>query len=226
MSRVLARSGFVGLIVIIAIASTLRDSQAITYTYQGTCATDCDQIGLVAGAAVSGSISFLDGSLVPGSVYPLPTSFALNFGSVEITDATAGAFGLVTFLAVLPPVVVPAVVPADLAVFGAELQTAENPVAPATSGDGVGIYTTGIWAASPFASCDADCHLLRTRGTFTEGTGTWLVAAASVPEPTTLSLVATGVVGAIWGKYRRRSGARTESSRRRFHESDRTPRHV
>ena len=189
------RIGFVLIAIAIALGSSHRESQAITYTYAGTCTFACDALN----ATVSGSISFLDAALVPGSVYPAPTSFALHFGTVDITDATVGSFGLFAFPTPLfPGLPTPAIVPTDLTSFVAELHAGEEPVPPATSADGIIITPSGPWFATANGNCnDAECHFIFVRGFFVEGTGAWSSAAAPVPEPATLVLLTTGLISTV-----------------------------
>jgi hypothetical protein len=70
MRTSLTRATFVLLLAVVAIAWSHGPSDAITYTYTGVCTTECAEVGLTAGGAVSGTISFLDAVLVPGSPYP------------------------------------------------------------------------------------------------------------------------------------------------------------
>ena len=187
-------------VVLMFIASAVgHESWAITYNYSGTCTTACDEIGLTAGDAVSGSISFLDSELVAGSPYPAPSSFSLHFGSVEITDATADSFGLLAFPPPpFPGLAGPAIVPADLTSFTADLHTGEDPQPPATAADGIIIAPSGPWFATPEGNCnDAECHFLFVRGDFAEGSGAWSSSPVSVPEPATAWLLLLGLFGVL-----------------------------
>lgn len=67
---------------------------AITFEYDATCALQCSNIGLNDGDPVSGSISFNDTAVLPGATLGAADvlSFALDFGDVDITSATALAF--------------------------------------------------------------------------------------------------------------------------------------
>jgi hypothetical protein len=202
MRTFLARTTVVAMCLAAAVVSTPGGSEAITFVYAGVCETECAQIDLTAGDAVSGFISFDDGTLVPGSPYPAPTSFAFNFGVVEITEATALDFRLWDRLN--PFVAVPAVVPGDITNFGASVVTSENlhTNPDPTPGEGVGIEPVGIWVAGTQTLCAGnDCEFLSTRTGFASGSGAWFSTA--VPEPTTLSLLAVGVLGAAWVRRRR-----------------------
>ena len=205
MRKFSGRIAFALVFIVAAIGPAHRESHAITYTYAGTCTTNCD----ASNATVSGSISFLDSALVPGNPYPAPTSFALHFGIVDITDATADSFGL--FASPPPPfpgVPVPAIVPIDLTSFVAELHAGEDPVAPATDNDGIIITPSGPWSSTPSGNCnDPECHFIFIRGEAAQGTGEWSSAAATVPEPATLVLLTTGLIGAVL-VMRRRETAR------------------
>ncbi len=200
MGTSLTRATFVLLLAAVAIAWSSTPSDAITYAYSGVCTTECAEVGLTAGDAVSGTISFLDAALVPGSPYPAPSSFALQFGSVVITDATADSFGL--FAVPLPPFPAlpsPAIVPADLTSFVAQLHVGEDPVSPATAADGLLIAPSGEWIGTANGNCnDAECHFLFTRGDPAQGTGAWSVAAVAVPMPATLAVLAIAMLGAAW----------------------------
>jgi hypothetical protein len=200
MRTPLTRAAFVLLLAAVAIAWSDSPGHAITYTYRGVCTTECADVGLAAGDAVSGAISFLDAALVPGSPYPAPSGFSLQFGSVVITDATADSFGL--FAVPLPPfptLPAPAIVPADLTSFVAQLHAGEDPTAPATAADGLLIAPSGQWIGTANGNCnDAECHFLFTRGDPAQGLGAWSVAAIAVPMPATLSVLAIAMLGTAW----------------------------
>ena len=203
------RIAFGLMLLFVSIGPGHRESQAITYTYAGTCTAACDATN----ATVSGSISFLDTALVPGSPYPVPISFALHFGTVDITDATADSFGLFAFPPPpFPGLPVPAIVPIDLTSFVAELHAGEDPVAPATAADGIIITPSGPWLATPTGNCnDAECHFIFARGDPAQGTGAWSGPGATVPEPATVVLFATGLVGTVC-MMRRRGRKRNSKS--------------
>ena len=191
------RATFALLLAVVAITWSHGPSHAITYTFSGECTTACADVGLTAGDAVSGSITFLDAALVPGSPYPAPSSFLLHFGSVVISDATADSFGL--FAVPLPPfpgLPTPAIVPADLSTFVAELHVGEDPIAPADAADGLIIAPAGEWIGTTDGNCnDAECHFLFTRGDPARGSGAWSVGAVAVPMPATLSVLAIAMLG-------------------------------
>ena len=200
MRTALTRATLALLLAAVAIAWSNDRSHAMTYTYTGVCSTECGDVGLIAGDPVSGSITFPDAALVPGSPYPAPSSFLLHFGSVVITDATADSFGL--FAVPLPPfpgLPPPAIVPADLSSFVAELHAGEDPIAPATAADGLLIRPSGEWIGTATGNCnDAECHFLFTRGDPAQGSGAWSVAAVAVPMPATVSVLVIGMLGAAW----------------------------
>jgi hypothetical protein len=200
MRTSLTRATFVLLLAVVAIAWSHGPSDAITYTYTGVCTTECAEVGLTGGGAVSGTISFLDAVLVPGSPYPAPSSFSLQFGSVVITEATADSFGLFAFpLPPFPVLPTPAIVPADLTSFVAELHVGEDPIAPATAADGLIIAPSGQWIGTADGNCnDAECHFLFTRGDPAQGSGAWSVAAVAVPMPATLSVLVIAMLGTAW----------------------------
>jgi hypothetical protein len=193
MRKFSERIAFVLIFLAAAIGSSNRESQAITYTYAGTCTLPCDPSNLT----VSGSISFLDAALVPGSSYPAPTSFALHFGAVDITDATVASFGL--FASPTPPfpgLPVPAIVPIDVTSFVAELHAGEDPVPPATDADGIIIAPSGPWISTATGNCnDAECHFIFVRGDPVRGSGAWSGPGAVVPEPATSVLFTTALIG-------------------------------
>jgi hypothetical protein len=73
---------------------------AITFEYDSTCTLQCSNIGLNDGDPVSGWISFNDAAVLPGATLDTADvlSFALDFGDVDITSATALGFSFFGFL--------------------------------------------------------------------------------------------------------------------------------
>jgi hypothetical protein len=199
MKERLARAGLVLLVIMVVIGVSHGSSRALTYTFAGDCDTPC--------GGVSGSLSFADGSLVPGSPYPAPTSFSFSFFGIEITDATALSFGLFEFPEPpFPGVPIAATVPADISFFGADVHTGETPQLSGDPGDALIIFLDGDWIAAVDATCtDAQCTFARARGEFLHGTGAWSTATtdATVPEPSTLFLLTAGLTGLLWVLRRR-----------------------
>lgn len=206
MMRFPTPASFAALLVIVSIGWGYSETHAITYTYAGTCTDNCDRVGLSPGGAVSGSVSFADAALVPGSGYPAPLALSLDFGVVHITQATATHLGL--FATPEPPfpgLPSPAVVGTNLTSFAVDLRAGEDPVPPATGAD-FASAAPGLWFAHPNATCiTSDCSLEDARGLPASGSGAWSLTS-SVPEPSTVSFLSTGLLGAAWLlRTRRRS---------------------
>jgi len=193
------------LLVLAVLGWGYSESHAVTYTYAGTCTANCDRVSLSPRGAVSGSISFGDAALVAGSVYPAPLAFSLDFGTVHITQATATHLGLFATPEPPPPgLLSPAIVPTDLTTFAVDLRAGEDPVPPATGADFVSA-APGLWFAHPNATCiTSDCNIEEARGFPATGSGAWSIAA-SIPEPSAVSLVTTGLLGATWLVRKRRT---------------------
>ena len=94
MRTFVPRATFVLLLAVVAITWSHGRSHAITYTYTGVCTTECADVGLTAGDAVFGTITFLDAALASGSPYPAPSSFLLQFGSSTDAHALSHMLGL------------------------------------------------------------------------------------------------------------------------------------
>jgi PEP-CTERM motif len=201
MRQALARSA---LTVMLLASSTVTEAAIITYTYSGTCAADCDEVGLNVGDAVTGAIAFLDSELIPGSPYPDPVAFSFHFGTVLLDASMNVEMGLFQFpLPLFPTPPSPAIVPADLTSFVAQLHIGADGAAPIPV---LALAPVGGWLGTQDGSCGGlDCSFVFTRGDFASGDGSWSSAVAPVPEPTTLLMLTTGALGLM---ARHRAGRR------------------
>jgi hypothetical protein len=168
-----------------AVCAVAGPARAVTYIFTGDCDPTC--------GGVSGSISFDDAALVPGNPYPAPTSFLFSFGGIEISDATALGFGLFAFPEPpLPGLPSPAVVPADVLEFAADLRVGETPQPSGDAGDALSILLDGRWFADDDSICSNTlCTFITSRGTPLQGTGAW----STVPAPPAAALLATALAG-------------------------------
>jgi PEP-CTERM motif len=205
MRQVLVRSALT--MVSLLAVSDVTQAAIITYSYAGTCASDCDEVGLNAGDAVTGSIAFLDSELIPGSPYPHPVAFSFQFGSVLLDDTATVEIGLFDYpLPAFPGIPDPALVPADLTSFVAQLHIGATGASPLAV---LAIAPVGDWLGTADGSCGGvDCSFVLTRGEFARGEGEWSSASSSVPEPTTLIMLTTGVLGLL-ARHRARSRTTT-----------------
>lgn len=150
-------------------------ARAITYTYTGSCTTNCAGIGLPAGGLVSGAITFTDGSLVDGNPYPTPISFFFDFGTVDIDSASALQFFIV------------GVVPVDLNTF-TNSQSVTEALSPAT-GDTIFTNSNPPWSAGSSGACTTvpgQCVIVGAAS----GSGQW----RRVPEPSALVMLLVGLL--------------------------------
>lgn len=170
----------------LAAFATVRAEAAIVFDYSSTCSINCGTIGLNAGDPVSGSISFNDAAITPnGSVVKADVvDFTLDFGTVDITFATATATGAFGFVGTLNGTAT------GFTIFSLTASEALSP----NSGDFVWALDNAF-IASPSGFCiSSDCGTVAYAvGAATGASGSLVLYA--VPEPGALALFAAGLAG-------------------------------
>jgi PEP-CTERM motif len=191
-TRLWTRSAFAFLVLMASAHTT--GAATITYSYAGRCTAECAEVGLAAGDSVSGFIAFRDSELSPGNPYPDPVSFSFVFGGVQLDDTMDVERGLFDYPPPpFPGLPLPAIVPLDLTAFLAELNIGGSGAAPVPV---LAILPDGRWLGTLDGACGGlNCSFVLTRGRFAEGLGAWSTSAATVPEPTTITLFTTGLMG-------------------------------
>lgn len=176
-------------------AATTATATPVSYRYDDTCVSNCANVGLSNGAAITGTVTFDDTNFAPNANIRETDvlSFEINFGSATISSATAvGLF----FEALLE----------------SDGETFQNFVSLITSnaldpGQDATIFQ--VVGAPLLYSLDGGCLGTCGNGVNTNTTanarGITLTRLTDVPEPATLALFAGGLAFGGLLRGRRRS---------------------
>lgn len=166
------------LIAVAMIGAPTVAGATVIYTYEGSCAINCDEIGLADGEAVGGQIVTTEESLIDGILdWDELTDFSFTFGSLsfDINSATASGSMHVDGLGF------------DTTLGNFHF-TLNDPFGVANTGALLGL--TG-WTARDTA-CSGFGSLICVLANTSSGPGGYTQA---VPEPGTLALLGLGVLG-------------------------------